>query len=298
MLTHSFLRSLGVTSETSSRMGQRYRPVHLLRAMVEQSGRCESEHSTAWRGRAGQSMTRPGKAGQAVATQAWALRGMAWLVTAQEGVLAGAPSSYPLKKGAPVASIKFRMSFSGTRPLIMHNAIHLADPLSAISKEISNITAKGKKGMTDDDYEVKAKLQHRGGLYIDEELGPYLPAENIERCFKDAGGLLQGLGRKTQRGMCLDEDMFPLRYKGPRDAEGLWENKTFVFGKLVKIGAARVMAYRPIFPRWECEVSGAIDSSELSLDDLMRVAECAATRVGICDYRPRYGRFEVEVEKV
>ena len=79
--------------------------------------------------------------------------------------------------------MRFTLKIEGLAPLLMHNA-RLANPLDTIVQAKKPIAAKRTK--TDDDHALLSKYEFLGGLYIDADAGPYLPAENIERCIRDA----------------------------------------------------------------------------------------------------------------
>ena len=183
--------------------------------------------------------------------------------------------------------MEFTIRIEGTAPLLMHNA-RLANPLDPVVKEIKKITGKRKK--TDDDHEAIARLEHMGGLYLDDDLGPYIPAENIHRCLVDAGKK-QKLGKAVTQGVLIASPVNPLAYKGPRDSAGLWDDKRFVSMWSAKVGMQRVMRCRPRFAEWATEATGHIDPEVLDPDELRTVAEIAGSLIGLGDWRPLHGRF-------
>jgi len=75
--------------------------------------------------------------------------------------------------------MKVRLTLTGTAPMLMHN-IQLADPLNAIARAMKEISSKRKK--TDEDQLRMAELEFKGGLYITDQLGPYVPGVNVEKC--------------------------------------------------------------------------------------------------------------------
>lgn len=62
----------------------------------------------------------------------------------------------------------------GKTPLLTHNS-QLSDPLNPWSKKLKSITSKKKK--TDADHEEAARIEWKGGLYLDA--GPKGPVGNI-----------------------------------------------------------------------------------------------------------------------
>lgn len=181
------------------------------------------------------------------------------------------------------------IKIKGTRPLLMHSDI-FADPLNPLTKAHKEITSKRKK--TDEDHEAIAKSEWRGGLYIDED-GPYIPGASIESCMI-AGAKLSRLGTQLKRSAEIMDDKCHIVYDGPKDAVGLWE-AGFYDARSVKVQQARLMRYRPMFRRWECVTEIAFDESSINKDQLVKCLADGGLYCGIGDYRPKFGRFAVEV---
>ena len=186
--------------------------------------------------------------------------------------------------------IDFIITMKATRPLLMHNA-RLANPLDQYAKALKKYTGKRKK--TDEDHEAIAKLEHEGGLYLDPDLGPYVPGENVMRCLVD-GAKLTKQGTSVTRGLLIKDDVCPLVYAGPRTPQELWE-QGYKYMASVKVGTQRVMRCRPVFYDWRLEAAGTVDTAVLDLVDVATIAANAGLMVGLGDWRPRFGRFEVEV---
>lgn len=181
----------------------------------------------------------------------------------------------------------FRLTLTGTEPLLMHNA-RLANPLDPATKALKAISSKRVK--TDEDHAELARLEFIGGLYLDADLGPYVPGENLERCLVDAGKITKS-GRKVTQGLFITSNVNALAYGGPRDAAGLWADTNHRLIKSVKVTTSRVMRTRPMFRQWAVEADGILDTAVLSIEDLRSIAVTAGSRIGLGDYRPRYGRF-------
>lgn len=182
------------------------------------------------------------------------------------------------------------LRITGTSPLLMQ-ADTLVDPLDPITKAHKEITSKRKK--TDDDYEAIAISEMRSYLYFNEGIGIHIPAVNIEACLRDAAKLNR-LGQHVKRGIVVIDDA-KLDYKGPRDPDELVRTRAFQYAKTVVVQRARLMRYRPIFNQWACEFSIAYDDTILNKDEVLAIAENAGKFSGIGTYRPRFGRFSVEV---
>lgn len=189
---------------------------------------------------------------------------------------------------------RFRLTCTGTKPLLMHNA-RLSNPLDEVAKAMKRITAKRLK--TDDDHEELARLEHMGGLYFDPDVGPYMPGQNFERCLVDAARITKS-GKKIERGVFVDTDVNPLSYDGPRDVDGLWKDENFRHAASVKVGTSRVTRTRPHFRTWVTEAEGEYDSAVINLTELAEIGTTAGLMIGLGDWRPRFGRFVAQVERV
>lgn len=188
--------------------------------------------------------------------------------------------------------MKVRFSVTGTAPLLMHN-IRLANPLDPIARQMKEISGKRKK--TDADHEDLARLEFVGGLYLLDEIGPYVPGVNLEKAIVE-GGRITKQGRQVERGLFVTDNEVPLLYRGPRDPEALWADPSFRSVMAVKVGQARVMRTRPVFREWALEFDAEVDEGLLSVDVLDAITRDAGSMVGIGDYRPRFGRFTSVLE--
>lgn len=189
--------------------------------------------------------------------------------------------------------MRFRITITGTAPMLMHNG-RLANPLDPATQALKALTAKRKK--TDDDLIDIARAEFLGGLYIDPDVGPYVPGENVERAILDAAKLTKN-GMNVKRGLFIETDVNPLAYHGPRTAEGLWEDENFRLIRTVRNQQNRVSRCRPMFTDWRTSAEGTLDESVLDFRTLAAIVEQAGAYVGLGDWRPRYGRFTAELER-
>jgi hypothetical protein len=188
-----------------------------------------------------------------------------------------------------VAIQKLEMKWIGVAPLISHNG-QLSDPLCKIAKEMKKVSSKRLK--TDADFEEMSRLEFLGGLYMGSD-GPVVPAENIEAALVDGA-------KKNRRGPDAKAGLFvmnhaPIIYDGPKDAQGLFSDQRFVSRVSAKIQKNRIMRTRPIFKEWAITVCIEFESEILNKSDIVDFATKAGAIVGIGDWRPRHGRFTVEV---
>lgn len=176
----------------------------------------------------------------------------------------------------------------GVAPLVMHSG-QLANPLSPQAKELRKISKKRAK--TDADHEFLSRVEWNGGLWLSGGV-PCIPGESIEACFVQAA-------RKSKRGVIARAGMispqnWPLEYDGPHDLNKLWEDESFRLIAGVRVGQARVMRTRPIFRKWAARVTFEYLDDQMDESDILDILRVAGRIVGLGDWRPRYGRFEIE----
>jgi len=186
-------------------------------------------------------------------------------------------------------TIKFKIV--GRGPCLQHNNT-LVNPFSPKTVAFKQISGKRKK--TEDDLNEMSRLEWEAGLYIDDKIGPHWPGANIQRMVLDAAKLSKR-GKDITRGVQVLEDKVPLQYKGPRDMAGLFADGNYVDVRPAKNGptGGTIMRTRPIFPEWSCEFSLNFDPEAIDGGDLVQIVHTAGQMIGLSEYRPRFGRFDV-----
>lgn len=130
--------------------------------------------------------------------------------------------------------------------------------------------------------------------YRDQDGRFYVPSENLWRALADAAAAIKvkGRGRLTYKsvfesGTDVEPDTVPLESPGFDP-----------FGKYVRIGQARVFKYRPLFKEWGLTFRLLVTQSLISRQ-IVEAAVTDAGNIGILDFRPRYGKFQmISLEEV
>lgn len=146
-----------------------------------------------------------------------------------------------------------------------------------------------KKRTGEIDYSKEAEKT----VYRDEDLGCYIPSKQIRACLVKAGATFKvtgGRGR-TFKNMInavieVEPDKIPLKKK----------NFDYVHQEFVKLrGSDQILRSRPAFEKgWEAEFSLLIlDEEQIPVKIMKQIAEYGGKFVGIGDWRPHFGRFEV-----
>lgn len=185
-----------------------------------------------------------------------------------------------------------KISIVGKSPLLMHSP-QLANPLDPASKEHKKLTGKRKK--TDDDYIAMARNELIYGSYWSKESGFFVPGANLDACLWNAAKL-QKLGVKYKQGAMVLEDELPLLVQPAKVPQDLWEIKEHVDMRFVVVSRGRIMRCRPIFRQWALKATVVYNPDILNHDDVEKVIKDSGSLIGLGDYRPRFGRFEVTIE--
>jgi hypothetical protein len=139
------------------------------------------------------------------------------------------------------------------------------------------------------------RLEWEGSMYWTPELGPCIPGVMVEAALIEAAKKTRQK-KLAQAAIFCDETPSRLEYPGPRDLDGLWAAKS---STMLRVGArvkqARVMRSRPIFRQWSTDVAVHYFPEAIDHSDVLAMLNHAANFVGIGDWRPKFGRFEVKI---
>lgn len=178
----------------------------------------------------------------------------------------------------------------------MHNGF-LADPTNPVVIEMKKLTAKKAK-KTDADNEELSRLEFFGGMYLsDDETQLIIPSDNIERTIQE-GAKKNRLGKDVAACVFCMEDQIPIQHaklKG-KSIDSLWKDKEFVNRKGVKIMNSRIIRTRPMIPTgWKLDFEIEYDKHIINKQNLIQAMHDAGAVCGLGDWRPKFGRFLVEI---
>lgn len=182
-----------------------------------------------------------------------------------------------------------KLKIVGVTPLLMHSD-KLANPLLPESKAHKALTSKRKK--TDIDFLDIAKSEFISGCYWNADDKFFIPAQNLDATFL-GGAKLQKLGVRWKQAALILEQRVKLLHDGPSTPEKLWEEPRFIDVRGVRVGQSKVMRYRPVFMSWAAELTVALNTDVIDLDEARKAIEDAGKLIGTCEFRPRFGRFTV-----
>lgn len=138
-----------------------------------------------------------------------------------------------------------------------------------------------------------ARLEFIGSLYYTKNPGYILPAELIEAA-------INGGARKFKEGMSAKAGVVIMNHAKKNFADchlspqELWEKTEYRFQKMVVVARARILRTRPIIDNWSTDIEVTYEDSVCDEQQISKWLKKAGEIVGLCDWRPRYGRFKVE----
>ena len=179
--------------------------------------------------------------------------------------------------------------------IIPHNG-QTADPRNRFSKALKLISGKRKK--TDSDLDELARLEFLAGLYL-EGGDIVIPSYVLE------SSLIAG-AKKSKRGTQAKTAIFvenssSLDFDGKPDLINeevlteLFEAGEHSLSVGVKVGMAKVIRTRPHLRNWSTVVNIDFEDEFVNRAEVIDFATDAGRQVGLCDWRPKHGRFAVEV---
>ena len=187
-----------------------------------------------------------------------------------------------------------RVTWKGVTPLIMHSC-QCVNPLHPISIEMKKYTSKRKK--TEDDQIKLSDLEWEAGAYWKDGLGLYIPAENVEATLIN-GAKAYKKGKDIQK-YCNVVDLYiPFDYGENLTKEQLIANYEYRDTRVMNVQRAKVMRTRPRFDQWKIIFNLKYDEEKIDLETIVTAMEYAGAYVGLCDSRPKYGKFVTIVEQV
>lgn len=185
----------------------------------------------------------------------------------------------------------------GIRPIIMHNG-RTADPLDPWTKKLKQVS--GKRNKTDEDHALLSDIEFEAGLYWSDDIGVYLPIDNMHRMLLDAAKKIK-MGRQAV-GMMVDAEYgVAIRFEHHDNLEKLKSEPKYRFRKIVSVQNSKVARTRPLIPTgWTMSFRVELDTDLLNVEEFEQIMDIAGHRIGIGDWRPSapkvpgpFGRFIV-----
>ena len=182
----------------------------------------------------------------------------------------------------------------GISPLIMHSC-QCVNPLHPISIEMKKITGIRKK--TEEDLKKLSDLEWESGLYWDDRVGLYIPAENIEATIRE-GAKARKKGKDIVKGFVCNDLMPHLDIGEDLTKEQMKADFRFRDVRAMRVKQARVMRTRPRFNTWNLMFIASYDENLIDFQTIVDAIEYSGQYVGLCDSRPKYGKFSARLTEL
>lgn len=177
---------------------------------------------------------------------------------------------------------KIKVTIKGIRSYMQHRR-----PLQ--KEEADKITATIKI-LQKNPWDMNASQQEAElGAYKNLDGKYYIPAEHLQESLTSAGARIQvkGQGKRTYK------DYMKSYVIVDPDEIVLTPQQFTLDRRYVKVMRAGIMRNRPRFDSWQATFTLIITDPSLPVETIKEILEIAGARVGIGDYRPKYGLFEV-----
>ncbi|MCM1167677.1 MAG: hypothetical protein NC299_16850 [Lachnospiraceae bacterium] len=189
---------------------------------------------------------------------------------------------------------KIKVEFKGQTPLLMHSC-QCVNPLHPITRKLKEYTSKRTK--TEEDLVAISDLEWEGGLYYDEQVGIYIPVENIQATIIN-GAKANKNGKDIERYCEILDFQIPLDYGCDKTKDELMKDERFRDVRAVNVMRAKVMRTRPRFNKWSLEFTMRYNEEKIDLAVICQAIEYAGSYVGLCDCRPKYGKFTAVITEL
>lgn len=187
------------------------------------------------------------------------------------------------------------ITWKGVTPLIMHSC-QCVNPLHPITKQLKEYTSKRKK--TDEDFQIISDLEWEGGLYWNDDVGGlYIPAENIEATVRN-GAKANKKGTDIQKFFNVLDMYVPLDIGIKYTKKKLKDDYTYRDVRQMNVMRAKITRTRPRFNMWSITFKATYDANFIDLDTIVSAIEYAGNFVGLCDSRPKYGKFVAIIKEL
>ena len=166
--------------------------------------------------------------------------------------------------------VKIKVKVKGKAPLLMNKFVYEAEKPSRAKKVY----------VPEDEAEKKTYRVGEGNLY--------LPSTHFKASMVKAATDFKMTGRKTYKDY-VKSGVFI------EPVEIVLDQQEYeIHAEPVVIQRARVMSWRPKFKEWSCEFMIEITDEMVNQSTLKEILVAAGQYKGVGDYRPEYGRFDIE----
>lgn len=187
-----------------------------------------------------------------------------------------------------------KITWKGITPLIMHSC-KCVNPLHPIAKELKKYTSK--KNKTEEDLNIISDLEWKAGAYWEDGIGLYIPGENVEATIQN-GAKANKKGKDIQKYVNVMDLYIPFHYGENLSLDELVSKYEYRDTRPMNVQRSKVIRTRPRFDQWNITFHLIYDENKIDLDTIQNSIEYAGQYVGLCDSRPKYGKFVSIIEEL
>lgn len=176
----------------------------------------------------------------------------------------------------------------------MHSC-QCVNPLHPISLELKKYTSKRKK--TEEDLIKISDLEWEAGAYWKDGLGLYIPAENVEATLIN-GAKANKKGKDIEKYCDVTDLYIPFYYGENLTKEELIANYEYRDTRPMTVMRAKIIRTRPRFDQWKIIFNLQYHEDKIDIDTIINAMEYAGQYIGLCDSRPKYGKFVSIIEEI
>ena len=198
------------------------------------------------------------------------------------------PPAEAYRRIVPVGYQELTLHLEGTSALLMSSGD--ADRDSELYRAYATL-GKARKRSVEQEAQLR-RMEWALRLYLDAEIGPYIPSANIHELLQSAASEWR-LGEAVKRSLVVEQYRIPLEYDGPRKIEELWDAGFRDLRMVKNAGSSRgrVVRCRPKFENWSLTCQIAFDPEDhIDAEAVERIVE-RSQKYGLGDYRPQFGSF-------
>lgn len=199
---------------------------------------------------------------------------------------------------------QLNVRLEGLSPLLLRNG-NLANPRNPIARTLKAL--HGKRTKTDTDYNVISDIEWAAGWYFEDGLleldvsesevrivshsRPVLPAHVLDSMLV-AAAKKSRLGPAFKSGVWVEGDA-PLEIEPEKPLEEMFRDENFRFCSMEVVNQSKILRTRPYLKRWALPLAVCYDDTIVNEGQVEQALEVAGRLVGLCERRPRHGRFSV-----
>jgi hypothetical protein len=187
--------------------------------------------------------------------------------------------------------LKHKVTIAGDT-LILHNG-QTADPLNKYAKALKAVTSDKQRKKTEEGIVEMGNIEYEAGLYLNAKGQVILPSRVLEAHIAE-GARKTKEGKTALAGMFVDTDGVLSYEGGPLTVKQLIASEDHRLTVPVSVNQSKIIRVRPMFKNWSCSFEVSILEEMAGTSTLQTWLRNGGSFVGLGDWRPRHGRYEVQ----